>query len=95
MKDETPIVGWLQLGFALLVQTALVASFVYGIYVRVCLLEDGLKDSRADRAVLHSELRTFDQLRYQLEGFNKGLDGINTKLDRHMEKEGNEIKNHP
>jgi hypothetical protein len=87
VKDEKTVISWLQLGLTLLVQTALLASFVYGLHIRLCFLEDSLKESRADRVLLHAELRTFDETRYRIEDMVIKLDSINKKLDIHVEKD--------
>jgi capsule polysaccharide export protein KpsE/RkpR len=83
-----PIVQWLTFAIALVTQTALVAAFVYGLHIRLMMMEAQLLESRADRATLHTEAATIPLLKLQIEQIVKDLQETQQILSTHAKETG-------
>lgn len=81
-------VSWLHFGLVALGQVAATAAFVYGLHVRLMILEQRYYEftakSEADRSSLHSELRTLDQTKFKLDEVATTLKEVSADLKAHM-----------
>ena len=81
---DRKIVEWLQLGLALLGQTAVVTLCIAKIYSDVDYLKQFVAESKADRAAIRQDIKALGVFDYRLDACSKRLEELHLELSKHV-----------